>query len=133
MRDYQTFTGHLTAYWDTRWQGVQANISVGQYLAKDKGVTLEVTRHFRNGVVIGVYATKTNVSAQTFGEGSFDKGIYLTIPFDAMMARSGGDVGLLRWNPVTRDGGAKLARQYSLYDMTNLSDDRSLWHMPPAD
>lgn len=131
MRDYRTLTGHVTAYWNTGWQGVQINLSVGQYLAKDKGATLDISRRFRNGVVIGAYATKTNISAAQFGEGSFDKGIYLTIPFDAMMTRSSGSVANLRWNPVTRDGGAKLDRKYPLYDLTDMGERRSLWYAPP--
>ncbi|MFM0505043.1 YjbH domain-containing protein [Paraburkholderia caffeinilytica] len=133
MRDYQALTGHVTAYWNTGWQNVQVNLSVGQYLAKDKGVTLDVSRHFHNGVVMGAYATKTNVSSAQFGEGSFDKGIYVTIPFDAMMTRSSGGTADLRWSPLTRDGGAKLDRQYPLYNMTDMNDPRSLWYGPAGE
>lgn len=125
------YARHVTAYWDTGWQGVQINLSVGQYLAKDKGATLDISRRFRNGVVIGAYATKTNVSPAQFGEGSFDKGIYVTIPFDAMMTRSSSSIANLRWNPVTRDGGAKLDRRYPLYDLTDMGERRSLWYAPP--
>ncbi|WP_366919151.1 YjbH domain-containing protein [Burkholderia oklahomensis] len=132
MRGYKTLTGHVTAYWDTGWQGVRVNLSIGRYLAKDKGATLDISRRFRNGVVIGAYATKTDVSSTQFGEGSFDKGIYVTIPFDAMMTRSSSSVANLRWTPVTRDGGAKLDRQYPLYEATDMSDPRSLWYGPPA-
>jgi hypothetical protein len=128
---YQTFTGHVTAYWDTGWHGVQANISFGRYLAKDVGVTVDISRRFRNGVTIGAYATKTNVSAAQFGEGSFDKGIYLSFPFDIMLPRSTGETGKAMWEPLLRDGGAKLNRQYTLYDMTEMSDPRSLWYGPP--
>ena len=132
LRDYRTMTGHLTFYWDTGWNGVQANVSIGRYLAKDYGATFDVSRTFQNGVTIGAYATKTNVSAAQFGEGSFDKGVYVKIPFDAMMTRSSADVARLDWHPLTRDGGAKLDRQYPLYDLTRLGDPRSLWYGPPA-
>ncbi|HEY1610962.1 MAG TPA: YjbH domain-containing protein [Paraburkholderia sp.] len=132
MRDYSAFTGHVTAYWDTGWNNVQVNLSVGQYLAKDKGATLDISRRFRNGMVMGAYATKTNVSSAEFGEGSFDKGIYLTIPFDAMMTRSSGGMANMIWDPLTRDGGAQLARQYPLYNVTNMDDPRSLWYGPPG-
>ncbi|MDY3199308.1 MAG: YjbH domain-containing protein, partial [Pseudomonadaceae bacterium] len=63
-----------------------------------------------------------NVSAEEFGEGSFDKGIYFTIPFDAFFARSTTSVGSIAWAPVTRDGGARLVRQYHLYDLTQARD-----------
>ncbi|MGI4816073.1 MAG: YjbH domain-containing protein [Janthinobacterium lividum] len=130
---YHAFTGHLTAYWDTGWEGVQINVSVGQYLAKDKGATLDISRRFQNGVSIGAYATKTNVSSAQFGEGSFDKGIYVLIPFDAILPRSTGGVANLRWDPLTRDGGAMLQRQYPLYDLTDYSDKRRLWYQPSDD
>ena len=31
---------------------------------------------------MGAFATKTDISAYEFGEGSFDKGIYFSIPLD---------------------------------------------------
>ncbi|MCP1117942.1 hypothetical protein JOE11_004059 [Robbsia andropogonis] len=133
MRDYKAFTGHLTAYWDTGWHDVLVKASVGQYLAKDKGVTLDVSRRFRNGVLMGAYATKTNVSSAQFGEGSFDKGIYVQIPFDALLSRSTGGVANLNWEPLTRDGGAKLDRQFQLYDLTDERSPKSLWYQPGVD
>ncbi len=133
MRSYKTFTGHLTAYWDTGWHDVLVKASVGQYLAKDKGITLDISRRFRNGVLIGAYATKTNVTAAQFGEGSFDKGIYVQIPFDALLSRSTGGVANLNWEPLTRDGGAKLDRQFQLYDLTDERSPKSLWYQPGVD
>lgn len=131
LRDYSVTTGNVTLYWDTGWNGVRVDLSVGQYLAKDRGATLDISRVFRNGVTIGAYATKTNVTSKQFGEGSFDKGIYVTIPFDALFTRSTGGVAAIRWSPLTRDGGAKLARQFTLYDITDKSNPRNLWFAPP--
>ncbi|RKT10529.1 capsule biosynthesis protein GfcC [Paraburkholderia sp. RAU2J] len=132
LRDYSVTTGNVTLYWDTGWNGVRVELSVGQYLAKDRGATLDISRVFRNGVTIGAYATKTNVSSKQFGEGSFDKGIYVTIPFDALFTRSTGGVAAIRWSPLTRDGGAKLARQFALYNITDKSNPRNLWFAPPS-
>lgn len=126
MRDYRAKTGHATVYWDTGFQDLLVTGSVGQYLAKDRGVTLDVSKVFRNGVSIGAYATKTNVSAAQFGEGSFDKGIYLNVPFDAMLPRSGPSSALVVYAPLIRDGGAKLARRYSLYELTSLRGPRAM-------
>lgn len=131
FRDYQVTTSHLTAYWDTGWQDVLAKVSFGRYLAGDTGVTVDLSRVFGNGVKIGAYATKTDASAEQFGEGSFDKGIYLTIPFDAMFTRDLGGKANIVWTPLTRDGGQKLNRQFSLYDMTALRDARALEFAPP--
>lgn len=130
FRDYSVVTGHATIYWDTGWEGVQANLSAGRYLAKDIGITVDVSRLFRNGVKIGAFATKTNVSAAQFGEGSFDKGVYMSVPFDAMFTRSTNTSANVLWRPLTRDGGAKLAHGPSLYGLTSARDERTMLSAP---
>lgn len=127
---YRTSTGHATLYWDTGWQDILATVSAGRYLAGDKGATLQLSRVFRNGVRVGAFATKTNVSAEQFGEGSFDKGVFLSIPFDAMFTRSSNTFASFLWRPLTRDGGAKLGRGVSLYDVTSARGDRALKFEP---
>lgn len=120
LRDYRVTTGHASVYytWGAR-RKMLGTLSAGRYLAKDWGATLSVTRMFDNGVGMGAYATKTNVSSEDFGEGSFDKGIFLSIPFDLMLPRSTRSRARLNWNPLYRDGGARLARTYSLYPLTS--------------
>jgi membrane-associated phospholipid phosphatase len=120
FRSYSVATGHLTAYWDTGIQGIHATASVGRYLAGDIGGTLDIKKVFDNGIALGAWATKTNVSKEQFGEGSFDKGIYINIPFDVMLPRSRPGSATIAWNPLTRDGGAKLVRRFSLNDVTKL-------------
>lgn len=122
FRDYSTWTGHVTTYNQTPFWDVLVRASAGRYLAGDYGGTLDLSRRFANGVTVGAWATRTDVSAEEFGEGSFDKGIYFTIPFDAFFARSTNSVGTIAWAPVTRDGGARLVRQYHLYDLTKARD-----------
>ena len=41
--------------------------------------TVTLTREFASGWSVGAYATKTNLSAEEYGEGSFDKGIEIKI------------------------------------------------------
>lgn len=118
--DYSVKTGHFTAYW-TPWfaQDVLVKASVGQYLAGDKGGTLDISKHFDSGVVVGAYATITNVSAAQYGEGDFTKGVYISVPLDLFSigaTRSRAGIG---WTPLTRDGGQKLGRKFELYNMTN--------------
>jgi hypothetical protein len=122
---YRVTTGHATVYWDTGWQAVQARLSAGRYLAKDVGATLELSRSFDNGVTMGAWVTKTNISAEQFGEGSFDKGLFLRIPFDVMTTTRSGNTANLVYNPLTRDGGAKLNRSYSLYEATQARSERA--------
>jgi membrane-associated phospholipid phosphatase len=130
LLDYRVNTGHATAYWDTGWNRVLAQVSVGRYLAGDIGATVEVGKVFQNGVSVGAFATKTNVSAAQFGEGSFDKGVYLRVPFDAILTRTSNSIGTFVYRPLTRDGGQKLGREVTLYDQTNLRDDRVLGFRP---
>lgn len=115
FRDYKINTGHLTGYWMTPFEGVHAALSVGQYLAGDRGATMSVSKVFRNGSSLSAYATKTNVPAAVFGEGSFDKGIAWTIPFDAFLTSSSRYAAGWSWKPLLRDGGARVIRPVNLF------------------
>ena len=126
LQNYSVNTGHITAYWDTGWEDTLVKFSVGQYLAGDRGGTLDVSRVFGNGVKMGAYITRTNVNYSQYGEGSYDKGIYVGVPFDAFFGVHSNSTANLLWTPLIRDGGAKLFRQYPLYEMTNSRDNRAL-------
>ncbi|MDP3187516.1 YjbH domain-containing protein [Limnobacter sp.] len=130
LQSYEVNTGHITAYVDTGVEDILATISVGQYLAGDKGITVDFSREFNNGVRMGAFATRTNVSSVDFGEGSFDKGIYMTVPFSAFFTKSiPGDANFL-WRPLTRDGGAVLNRGFSLYSQTEVRNPKTLSYKP---
>lgn len=118
LRDYRTVTGHITSYTKLPFD-LDAAVSVGRYLARDWGTTIDISREFTNGVKFGGWVTRTTASAEEYGEGSFDKGIYISIPFDEMMSVSTMSRANIAWAPLTRDGGAMLHRQYSLHTMTN--------------
>lgn len=126
LQPYVVNTGHITAYIDTGIQDIQAAISAGQYLAGDRGVTVDLSREFNNGVRMGAFATRTNVSAVDFGEGSFDKGIYVTIPFSAFFTKTIPGDAVFLWRPLTRDGGAKLNRGLFLLSETEVRNLRGL-------
>lgn len=106
-RDYSAPTAFASVYWATPWYQYDAALHVGKYLAKDTGATLEVRRTFDNGWMLGMWATMTDVPYETFGEGSFDKGIFLKIPI-AMFGGSSRATYTSRIRPVQRDGGARL-------------------------
>lgn len=127
---YRVATGHATAYWDTGWESTHVKLSAGRYLAGDIGATLNVARAFENGVVLGLWGTKTNTSSASFGEGSFDKGIYLNIPFDVMTTTRSSQSANLVYHPLTRDGGSQLNRNLSLYDATNSRSKRQTSFSP---
>lgn len=115
FRDYETFTGHASAYYDIG-RGFHGQLDVGQYLAGDVGATLSIAREFENGWRVGAFATLTDVSAEDFGEGSFDKGIELTIPIDWITGRPSKTKLSTTIRPVQRDGGARLNVSNRLYE-----------------
>ena len=122
---YKATTGNLTGYWRPWFmQDVLVKTSVGQYLAKDKGVTVDVSKRFDSGVMVGVYATKTNVSSEEYGEGDFTKGFYISIPMDLFTVTPTRGRAQVNWVPLTRDGGQMLGRKYQLYDLTSDRDAR---------
>jgi hypothetical protein len=84
--------------------------SYGEYLAGDKGSTIEFSRSFINGTKFGVFASFTDVTSEQFGEGTFDKGIFFNIPIY-------GNFINYTWRPLTKDPGAKLIRKHTLYDL----------------
>ena len=123
---YLVNTGHATVYWDTGWQNILTKVSAGQYLAGDRGGTFDISKVFANGMQIGAYFTKTNMSSINYGEGSNDKGIYFTIPFDAFLSKRTNAVATFMYQPYYKDGGAFLQRKYRLYDLARMRDQRAL-------
>lgn len=126
LRDYSTWVGNATAYIDTGVKDILATVSVGRYLAKDIGTTLDFSREFESGVRLGAYATFTD-AGDDYGEGSFDKGIYLSLPLDVFFNKSSRRHTAIAWRPLTRDGGARLSRRYSLYGLTGLRTLDDYW------
>jgi len=90
---------------------------LGKYLAGDKGITLDLSRRFKNGFTLGIFATKTDLSSEEFGEGSFDKGFYFSIPMESFFSdyRQGNIAFGL--HPLTKDGGSMLNLTNSLYSL----------------
>ena len=109
FRDYETFTGHLNFIWETPLDGVKLIMSGGRYLAKDSGVTFNLSKSFKSGFTLGFFATKTDISSKEFGEGSFDKGIFFSIPLDVVSSKYQKNNAKFIWRNLTKDGGAMLS------------------------
>jgi hypothetical protein len=114
---YAVTTGHLSFYADLPVWNLYTILRGGRYLAGDWGGTIEFGRRFDSGITVGGFATFTNVRARDFGEGSFDKGIYVRIPFDVfgVETRSQAAVNI---RPVQRDGGQRLVVDSPLWEVT---------------
>ncbi len=114
FQDYSIATGHLSAYYDFG-NGYLGQVDVGRYLAGDWGATVSLDREFDNGFRVGAFFTLTDVPFSQFGEGSFDKGIRITIPFDWLSGSPSQRGFGTTIRPVTRDGGARLDVRNRLY------------------
>ncbi|MCK5042082.1 MAG: YjbH domain-containing protein [Sphingomonadales bacterium] len=119
FRDYEIVTGHATLNYDLPWYGLRTTVSAGRYLAGDYGMTFEVSRRFDNGVRVGAFFTRTNVSAADFGEGSFDKGFYIKFPFSVFLRNHSKQEANFLFRPLTRDGGQKVGIGPSLFELVD--------------
>tara|TARA_Y100000590_G_scaffold462377_1_gene626334 strand:- start:10281 stop:12356 length:2076 start_codon:yes stop_codon:yes gene_type:complete len=108
MLGYKTETAFLSLYYASPFYNYDLSVHAGKYLAGDKGMTVEIARTFDNGFSIGAYATFTNVSAEEYGEGSFDKGITIRVPFDAFTKSNTKQAFRTSIKSIQRDGGQKL-------------------------
>jgi hypothetical protein len=125
FKDYRTVTGHFNFGYSLPL-GIESNISFGRYLAKDDGFTFDLSRRTKSGFKAGIYFTRTNVSAETFGEGSFDKGFYFQVPMDLFSTSYSGNYSTFKMSPLTRDGGAKLIHDKDLKGLIYNSTYREL-------
>lgn len=114
--DYQVLSGHVSGYFDLG-KGYHAQLDVGRYLAGDVGGTLTFTREFANGWRVGAFATVTNVSADDFGDGAFDKGVMLEVPMSWLLGTTSRTHRSITLRPFDRDGGARLEVDGRLYDV----------------
>ena len=126
MRDYETVTGHATLYYVNKKYDISSRISVGRYLAKDWGTTIDISRQFNNGIRIGATATFTNMSDSDFGRGNFDKGIYMTIPFDFFWFKQSREKATFKFRRLGKNGGQKLDHNTDLFDLMSASQPYKL-------
>ncbi len=114
LLDYTTTVGHLSFYYDAGGM-FDIEVNAGRYLAGDWGATTTISRKFGSGWEVGGYATLTDVPFETFGEGSFDKAIYVSVPIDWIISSPTRLRRRLTLRPITRDGGANLFSARKLY------------------
>lgn len=118
FQNYDVVTGHVSAYWQVM-NGLHAQVDLGRYLAGDWGGTLAVDRVFANGWRMGAYATTTDADTAAFGDGSFVKGLRLSIPLSWGIGTPTRKSYAIDMNTLARDGGARLNVDNRLYDLVN--------------
>lgn len=128
----QGTTGHITGYYMPKWalfESTLFKVSMGKFLGEDIGARVDFSKQFKSGVIVGAYATLTDLTEEEYGEGSYNKGFYVSVPFDLMTVKPSTNRAKISWQPITRDGGQMLNKQYSLFDQT---DARSQWSQRPS-
>lgn len=116
FQDFDTVTGHVSAYYSFD-NGFHGQVDVGRYLAGDWGATFALDRKFDNGWKVGAYFTLTDMPFEDFGEGSFDKGIRLTVPVDFFAGNASRKSVSTSLASLTRDGGARINVDGRLYEV----------------
>ena len=112
---YTGFQYFIDFYYDYKPLRLDFKASVGQFLARDKGVRFEGGRTFDNGIRVGLWYTLTNANDVVNHKRYYDKGISITIPLDLFMNQSSRTrigTALAAW---LRDCGAKAYTGKELY------------------
>lgn len=131
FRNYDVLSGHVSLYHENIKYNITSTLSVGRYLAGDFGGTFDISRRFANGIRIGLWATYTDMNSQIFGEGSFDKGIYMKLPLDMFWSGPTRDNLRIDFRRLGKNGGQRLTGSSSLYDMLSAGQKNRLkqdWH-----
>lgn len=120
FRPYSTVTALAAVHYRLPL-GVTATARAGRFLAKDVGARIEMKRRFASGFEMGAWYTITNGNDIT-SPGSpdspyHDKGIFLTMSFDALLTKDTQAKGSFSLAPWTRDVGQMVASPGDLYDM----------------
>ena len=119
--DYSAATGFASAYYQPDFlPDTRIRASVGQFLAKDRGINIDFAKRFDSGIVVGAFASFTNVSSEEYGEGSFTKGFYVSVPLDLFILQPATGRGQFPWVPIARDGGQMLNRPVQLIGVTEM-------------
>ncbi len=94
-------------------------LSLGQFLARDKGMRLELTRYFENGVRLTGWITYTNANDQIHRRKYFDRGIAVEIPLDIFYKCSSRRVWNYAMAAWLRDAGYATTTGRPLFDTIN--------------
>src|SRR6266571_1417267 len=94
-------------------------VRTGRFLARDFGARFEIKRRFRIGMELGAWYTVTNVVDTGVGNESNyrDKGVFVSIPFEALLPADTRMTTGFSLAPWTRDPGQMVNSPVDLYQM----------------
>src|SRR6266581_3136044 len=118
MSDYQTVTALAALHYKLPYQST-VTLRAGRFLARDNGVRVEIKRRFRVGIELGAWYTVTNaVDTGISSEANYrDKGVFASIPFEALLGKDTRATGGFSLSPWTRDVGQMVNTPVDLYQM----------------
>lgn len=119
LRDYKTTTGHINLFYEEPRSKLIFALKGGKFMAGDSGINIDVSRKWPSGLRMGIFASRTDISKQEFGEGSFDKGFYFNIPIESFFGTFQRGLTPFGLRPITRDGAAVLNHQFKLWGITD--------------
>lgn len=105
----------LDGYYFFKPFDLELKLSFGQFLAKDKGVQIDIAKYYKSGLRLGYWMTITNAHDTVHDQVYYNKGISFRMPLDIFLTKSSRNYlgyGLAFW---LRDSGAKAATGKELY------------------
>lgn len=134
MLDYSTTTALGALHYRLPFYDMTATIRAGRFLAKDIGARFELKRRLRSGFEVGAWYTWTDGNDITT-PGSpdnpyHDKGIYISMPFNAMLTKDTQGRGNFAIAPWVRDVGQMVASPGDLFDLV---EQPLLWNKQDRD
>jgi hypothetical protein len=123
--DYETVTALGAVHYRIPDYGITTTVRAGRFLAKDSGVRFEVKRRYKSGLEFGAWYTITDGNDIT-PPGSpsnpyNDKGVFVMIPFNALLTRDSQSKSVASIEPWTRDVGQMVIYPVDLYRLVEES------------
>ncbi len=103
---------------------VDCKVSLGSFLARDKGVSFELSRYYPSGMRFSIWYTITTAKDMVNGKRYNDKGIAFYIPFDLFLKKSSRTMLGYAMSEWLRDVGARSATGKRLYPTINIERQR---------
>ena len=105
----------LDYYYDFKPLNMDLLLTAGQFLAKDKGVRIDIGRYFKSGMRFSLWCTFTNGHDKVNGHTYFDKGFAFLIPLDMFLKQSSRNYMGYAMAAWLRDVGARAETGKKLY------------------
>lgn len=116
FQDYENTLSRISFNVMEPYLGLSFKTSFGEYIAGDKGFTFEIGRRFDNGISFSAFFSRTNVPEHLYGEGSFDKGFKMVIPFSFFNLSGEQNLSKFVWRPLTKDPASLVIKSIDLQE-----------------